>query len=189
MSLCPLYCACAVLAVSSAEADVGIGVSAKTDEATAYIPITAGRFLFEPYFRSSDRTEDNGTETQHTETYAIGVGIFRLVEPAERVTLYYGGRLARLKEEARSERNSDGAVFGKTESDGNSIVPTIGFEYHMLERLSIGAELGVDRRKVETITTSFYIGFPGSPGFPFPPARETVTTRDTKAELIVRFFF
>ena len=45
----------------------------------------------------------------------------------------------------RSERNSDCAVSGKTENEGNSVVPTIGFEYHVIERFSIGAELGVER--------------------------------------------
>jgi hypothetical protein len=189
MSLRLVYCACALLAVVAAEADVGIGVSAKSDEATAYIPITAGRFMFEPYFRSSDQAVEEESTTQHTEAHALGLGIFRVVAPAERVTFYYGGRLAHLEEELRSDLTSTGTTFRTSETEGHSIVPTIGFQYHVIERLSIGAEVGVDRREVERVITNFNIRPPSLPQIPPTVSTSKTTSTDTKAELIVRLFF
>src|SRR5688572_16774327 len=101
---------CALVATSAA-ADVGIGVSAKTDSATIYIPITVKRFMFEPYIRATDRESETvsttGTtfpvtvaSTSEVQAYAVGVGVFRLVPLADRFTLYYGGRLARIDEES-----------------------------------------------------------------------------------------
>jgi hypothetical protein len=172
-------CVFALGLVTAAEADVGLGLSAKNDNTTVYVPITAGRFMFEPYFRySDDEFEDDNAFTIDTEAHALGVGVFRLVEPNERVTFYYGGRVARLDQE-------QGAIV----TEGHSIAPVAGFQYHVIERLSIGAELGVDRSEIESVRTT--------PGFtignlpPIPPSISTTNTisTDTKAELIVRFFF
>jgi hypothetical protein len=193
MALRLIYFASAVLTAVAVEADVGIGVSAKSDEATAYIPITAGRFMFEPYFRSSDKEDQQGT-TAHTESNSLGIGIFRLVEPAERVTVYYGGRLARLEEKQWTEQR-DGDVFATTEREGHSIVPSIGFQYHVIERFSVGAELGVQRGEVqETVTQYRTIFVPGPPSDVVPGPVSNIDTSkasstETKVEFIVRFLF
>ena len=49
---------CALIA-TSANAEVGIGVSAKTDSATVYIPVTVNRFMFEPFVRATDRDTES----------------------------------------------------------------------------------------------------------------------------------
>jgi hypothetical protein len=53
---------------TSAAADVGIGVSAKTDSTTVYIPITIGRFMVEPYVRATDRESQSLATTGTTFT-------------------------------------------------------------------------------------------------------------------------
>ena len=53
---------CAIVA-TSAEADVGIGVSAKTDSASVYIPITVKRFMFEPYVRATEQKSESSSTT------------------------------------------------------------------------------------------------------------------------------
>lgn len=191
---------CAVVA-TSAHADVGIGASAKTDSATVYIPITVKRFMFEPFVRASDRESESVSTTGTTvpltsetvsdvEANAVGVGVFRLVPLAERFTLYYGGRLARIDEEAKSFATtginplplSQPSLSGTAE--GSSIAPTLGFHYSFIDRFSIGVEIGLDHTEVdaETITRS-------QSGAITQTSISEITSNDTRANVILRFFF
>jgi hypothetical protein len=189
------------LAATSANAEVGIGVSAKTDSATVYIPVTVERFMFEPFVRATDRDSESAqttgtifqttiTQTSEFEGYVVGVGIFRLVPLADRFTLYYGGRLASIDEETESW-----SVTGTTlppsqpqltsTADGHSLMPTLGFHYSIIERLSIGAEIGLEHTDVdvETINRSTTTGAITS------TSTGNVTATDTRANVILRFFF
>jgi hypothetical protein len=193
--------ACALVALPS-HADVGIGVSAKTDSATVYIPITAGRFMFEPYVRATDRETESVSTTgtvlvlatgtaSEVQANAVGLGIFRLVPLAERVTLYYGGRLARIDEKAESFAASGINVPPAFESpsqestaEGASIAPTLGFHYSIIERLSIGAEIGLEHTKVDTDSINR-----SSSGAITQTSTAEITSTDTRANIILRFFF
>jgi hypothetical protein len=191
-----VFCA---LACSSASAEVGIGVSAKTDSATIYIPIEVGAFLFEPYVRATDRESESQATTglgftslsaTQLQANAIGVGIFRLVSMAERFTLYYGGRLARLDEELKSFSGSGVNAAANladpaqvTSLEGHSIAPTLGFQYYVMERLSIGAEIAIERSEQDIVS------FNRGSVLTTQTSRSEITTNDTRAELILRFFF
>ena len=189
------------LAATSANAEVGIGVSAKTDSATVYIPVTVERFMFEPFVRATERDTESASTSgtifpttsrsgSEFEGYAVGVGIFRLVPLADRFTLYYGGRLASIDEEAKSF-----SVTGTTPppsqpqqlstADGHSLMPTLGFHYSIIERLSIGAEIGVDHTDVDTET----INRSTTTGAITSTSTGNVTATDTRANVILRFFF
>ena len=188
------------MVATAANADVGVGVSAKTDSATIYIPITVRRFMFEPYVRATEREVESlsrtGTTLSNTsasaseiQANAVGVGIFRLVPLAERFTLYYGGRLARLDEEVKSFNASALSTPSPQPStssslEGHSIMATLGFHYNVIERFSIGAEIGFDHSDVETtsITRS-------SSGAITQTSSSDLTTTDTRADVIFRFFF
>ena len=63
-------------------------------------------------------------------------------------------------------------------------LPTLGFHYNPIERLSIGAEIGLDRSDVElnTITRS-------QTGATTATSSSDIATTDTRADLILRFFF
>jgi hypothetical protein len=187
---------------TSAAADVGIGVSAKTDSTTVYIPITIGRFMVEPYVRATDRESESLATTGTTftlrtasaselEANDIGVGVFRVVPLAERMSLYYGGRLARIDQEAKSFSavgvNTVPAVGQPSETssvEGHSMIPALGFQYNVVERFSIGAEISVNRSDVEVSTVSR-----SQSGAITSTASSDVTTTDTRADVIFRFFF
>jgi hypothetical protein len=190
----------ALLVATAAEADVGLGVSAKTDNATVYIPIKVGRFMFEPYVRATDREAasvsrsgtffvTNTTTASDVEAYAVGVGIFRAVPLAERITMYYGGRLARIDEDLKSF-TATGTTAPPTlplepsqvaTAEGTSIIPTIGFHYNVLDRLSIGAEIAWEHSEVDTVNRSQT----GS----MPTSTSEITVNSTRADIILRFFF
>jgi hypothetical protein len=190
------------MVATSADADVGLGVSAKTDSATVYIPITVRRFMFEPYVRATDREAESISTTgtafpitsvsaSEIQANAIGVGVFRLVPLAERLSLYYGGRLARIDEEAKSFNassfNTPPSFSQPSQSssvEGHSIIPTLGFHYNIIERLSIGAEIGLDRSEVETSTINR-----SQSGAITSTSSSDITTNDTRAHVILRFFF
>ena len=188
------------MVATSANADVGVGVSAKTDSATIYIPITVRRFMFEPYVRATEREVESLSTTGTTlsitsasaseiQANAIGVGIFRLVPLAERFTLYYGGRLARLDEEVKSFNASALSAPSPQPStssslEGQSIMATLGFHYNVIERFSIGAEIGFDHSDVETASINR-----SQSGAITQTSSSDLTTTDTRADVIFRFFF
>jgi hypothetical protein len=105
--------------------------------------------------------------------------------------LYYGGRLARIDEEAKSF-NATGVnttpsltqPSASSSAEGHSIIPTLGFHYNIVERLSIGAEIGLDHSdvKVSTINRS-------QSGTVTSTSSSNITTTDTRADIILRFFF
>lgn len=187
---------------TTAAADVGIGASAKTDSATVYIPITVGRFMVEPYVRATERESESLATTGATLSFTtaiaseldasdIGVGVFRVVSLAERMSLYYGGRLARIDQEAKSF-SAAGVntvpAFGQpsetSSAEGHSIIPALGFQYNVVERFSIGAEIGLNRSEVEATTVSRSQG-----GAITSTASSDITTTDTRADVVFRFFF
>jgi len=189
------------LVATSANAEVGIGVSAKTDSATVYIPITVKRFMIEPYVRATERESESATSSgtifpvtstsvSDLEAYAVGVGVFRLVPLAERFTLYYGARLASIDEESKSYTVS-GTTPPPAEpqqlstAEGHSLMPTLGFHYNIVERLSIGAEIGVERADVDTETISRST----TTGLITATSTSQITATDTRANVILRFFF
>jgi hypothetical protein len=192
---------CALVLAGVADADVGIGVSAKTDNATIYVPIVVGRFTFEPYVRATDQQVDSSSSagtagpltsqsTAELDAHVAGVGIFRLIDVAERVTFYYGGRLARVDEEAISvsvSNPSSPIASPRPDSskvEGHSVAPTIGFQYRPIERLSIGAKIAVERAELDAVSIN---------SSPFASSTQTSTSdivrTDTRGNVILRFFF
>jgi hypothetical protein len=120
----------------------------------------------------------------------MGLGVFRLVPLAERFTLYYGGRLARIDEETKSFASTSLNPPAVSEpslsntAEGSSIVPTLGFHYNIIERLSIGAEIGLDHTEVDTQTIQR-----SQTGTITQSATAEITSTDTRANVILRFFF
>ena len=181
---------CALLA-ASARADVGIGVSAKSDNATIYIPITVGRFMIEPFVRATDRDDETisappSTSRSLSEVQAseIGVGVFRTVPLVDRVNMYFGARLASLDEESMTTSTSGIVVQSQTaNAEGESIGAALGFQYSIMERLTIGAEIRLERTETEA-----EINFVPAAGMTLTASSEG-TSYDTRADLVLRFFF
>ena len=190
--------ACALAVSFAAEADVGVGVSANAEDATVYVPVTLARLMLEPHFRFADSDSSEVGLRQNpeipiptntvseSETYTIGIGIFGLAKPADRVTIYYGGRLARIDghSSSRPPPAPVGTVPFKSDTDGHSIAPTVGLHYHPIERFSVGAEIGWDYSYVEPVSVSSAV-----PGFTPTRTTQKTTTKDSRADIVLRFFF
>jgi hypothetical protein len=163
-------------------ADFGIGVSVQSDDALIYLPIDFNKqFRLEPSIRYLKDEQDFGNGVNFDqESIEIGVGLFGLTGVGESIRVYYGGRLAYVRNEVdQTTQLVTGPVFGtivlatrQSDADGYRISPTLGFEYLINERLSIGAEAEYFFQDVE--------------GDDLAADRETSGT-DTR--LIVRFKF
>ena len=186
-----------LLVGATALADVGIGVSATENDSTIYVPITASRLMFEPYVRYSDHdavfnssTPTSGQVEEEFENYEVGVGIFRPLQPRDRITFYYGGRVAYGQQRYESTSvdlfsgtGSPDLFMQRTDLDGYSIIPSLGLTYSVIERLSLGVEVGW-----------YYSELDGQqfidPTFgPTSDRNQEVTQTGTRARFIVRFFF
>jgi hypothetical protein len=196
------HCILVVILAGSfvANADVGIGVSANADDATVYVPLTVGSFMLEPYARFADNDSSlvgrrsnpevpGGIPTNTVsegESYTIGMGIFHSTAPAERVSVYYGGRLAHTtgNTSSLSLLAPAGTLPAERDIDGNSITPAVGIQYHPIERFSVGVEIGWEFTEVDDVSVNA-----GPAGVPRTPTTRTVKARDTRADIVLRFFF
>ena len=184
-----------LLLAATARADVGIGASVASNDATIYVPITTSRLMIEPYIRYSDNQQTfnstlspvSGPREQQFENYDVGVGFFGVRQPKDRVTLYYGGRVAYSKQLVDTTfvdlSIPTPVLVNRTELDGYEIVPAVGLTYSVIERLSIGVEVGWFYSKLdgqEFFSSSFS-----------PPSDldQELTSNGTRAAVIVRFFF
>jgi len=189
------------MAATAAHADVGIGVSAKIDTYTVYVPVTARRFMFEPYLRATEAKSDTrstsglptfpftSTSVSDGRAYAVGIGVLRLVPLADRVTLYYGGRIEHTEQESSSSSSTGVSTLPPlpTQSstyNGNAIIPALGFHYNIVPRLSIGAEIGWRYSDVDVTSTNR-----SQSGSTTQTTQSNITTNDTRTEIVLRFFF
>ena len=169
-------------ALPALAADFGIGVSVQSDDALIYAPIDFNKqFRLEPSLRYLKDEQDFGNGLQfEQESIEVGVGLFGLTGIGESIRVYYGGRVAYVRNELdQTTQVVTSPIFGtaalvvrQSDSDGYRISPTLGFEYLINERLSIGAEAEYFFQDIESDDLG--------------PDRETSGT-DTR--LIVRFKF
>lgn len=140
-------------------ADVGVGIGAQSNEASIYLPIewTSG-YRLEPgirFSKSVSTTEEpftasrsGSTLRQESHSFEFGVGAFRLFSLSESGKVSVGVRLSWVdsKSDLKSESTSTTGPFSfyrsETSFDGYRIAPTIGLEYLLGERFSIGGEVG-----------------------------------------------
>ncbi|WNO09179.1 hypothetical protein [Teredinibacter sp. KSP-S5-2] len=131
----------AVCLSSTAFAGAGVGMSATSDDVTIYVPIDAGKhFRIEPLFRYgySETETDYNTEFVANDkiestNYELGVGLFGRASVVSNVSGYYGARLSYISRELESSSV-------KYDTSGYRIAPTLGFEYFLTEKFSVGGE-------------------------------------------------
>jgi hypothetical protein len=127
-------------------AEFGVGVSVQSDDSIIYAPIDINKkFRIEPSIRYLKNETDTGLGVDlESESLELAVGLFGLTEVSESIRIYFGGRLAYIDQE------SDQAIFSglfpgnivvsRVDADGFRISPTLGFEYLINERFSVGGE-------------------------------------------------
>ena len=185
----------ALVFAARAGAEVGLGASLNSDDATIYIPISPKRFMIEPYVRHqsaeqvvTSTTSSGAPGTADIESLTFGVGVFHSARPRDNVELYYGARLGYVEQELESVAliTSPFPIPPSTSSgdaDGYSFAPTIGFQYRWLERFSIGADFGWEYLDVESTTIN-------TPSFGSATEYRTKQeTTETHTNIIFRFFF
>jgi hypothetical protein len=137
ITLACLMCA----AVPAWAADVGVGISAKSNDSTIYVPIDFGNaWRLEPFVNYA-KTEQNygaGIGSVDSRSLRIGTGVFALQPLGESLQLYFGGRLSYLDVESAQFSTIGGSITNK--GDGYRIAPTLGFEYSFNKHVSLGGE-------------------------------------------------
>ena len=139
-------------------ADFGLGVSVQSNDAWIYAPIDiTPAFRLEPSIRYFDGESESqarslsvfrpveSTVTSDATTYELAIGAFGLAPIGESVRVYYGARVAYVDSDQQLRIVTDLGGFQDVSeeefsSDGYRISPTLGFEYHLSKRFSIGGE-------------------------------------------------
>ena len=138
-------------------ADFGIGVSARSDDGFLYVPIDVSKsFRIEPSVRYGTTelsfTEDGDVDSQETETWEVGVGLFGLKQVTEAAHIYFGARVAYVDTESTSTQPLPpfgDVIRSESKQDGYRIGPTLGFEYIFGGHFSVGGEASYTYLKVE----------------------------------------
>ena len=178
-------------------ADFGIGISVQSDDAWIYAPIDLTPGLrIEPSIRffngeseSQSQSSNFGGETTTTvsseaDTTEFALGLFAKTLLGESVRIYYGARAAYIDSESQLRIVTRFPTFEdideeESSTDGYRISPTLGFEYLINDRFSIGGE-----------AEWFYQDLDSSRSGTNPPtATAQSKTNGTDTRLIVRFRF
>jgi len=181
---------CLLAVNTSSAADFGFGASFKSNESTIYVPVHIGKhFMVEPFFRYEDRDSQNFGAEISSKDSIIGVGLFAVLKPLEKASVYLGARAAYVDQEQSIttpifgviQPNPGSSLQRKTKQDGYSIAPTLGFEYWIIEHLTIGAEVAWE-----------YVDLDGSYTSNFAPSSSTSVdskSNGTRTNIILRFYF
>jgi len=171
-------------------ADFGFGASFKSGESSIYLPVHATKnFMIEPYFRLTDDELFAASSKFSTEDTIIGVGLFGVFNSVENASVYLGVRTAYLKQEQKIEQTiitvvGSSVITTRTEQDGYSIAPTLGFEYYIINRLTIGAEVAWEYSKLDASASVDTISIP----VPLNADSE-LKSNGTRTNIILRFYF
>jgi hypothetical protein len=132
--------ACLACTAPAWAADVGVGISAKSNDSTIYVPIDFGNaWRLEPFVNYVQAKQELAAgPSVDSHTLRIGTGVFALQPLGESLQLYFGGRLSYLDVEAEQFSSITGTVTSK--GDGYRVSPTLGFEYSFNKHVSLGGE-------------------------------------------------
>lgn len=150
------------LSATAIGAEWGVGAGIKQNDSTIYLPININESLrLEPFFTYSERDSEGDLWKSSSEDYYIGIGIFGLAPVIEKTNIYYGARISYYQtKDSQQQEATNTSASSKYSSDGHGyqIAPTIGFEYHITNRFSAGAEAylayghGTYRQKTDGVT-------------------------------------
>lgn len=160
-------------------ADVGIGVSARSDDGTLFVPIDiAKKVRLEPAIRylstkSTTRSVTGSSSRDDSETLELGIGAFGLRQVSEVARIYYGVRVSYVDIENTTD-------FSKASADGFGFAPTFGVEFVFGQHFSLGGEAGYNFQDLDSDSSINWSG--------------ALTSRDqetqgTQTRLIFRYMF
>ena len=194
-----LACICVLSFPLLAAADFGIGASFQSDQAGVHVPIRiTERILLEPFIRHSNLESEVSSEdttfppgTTSIEGLDVGTGLFGSFDVAPNMSFYIGARAAYVYEKFESDSLIISSIplqglqppRQKSELDGFTIAPGLGFQYFIIDRVSLGAEVSWEYTDVSgfvnTIDTS------GNQTRLDTESRRT----GTRTDVVLRFYF
>jgi hypothetical protein len=134
-----LLALCTLAPSVATAASIGVGASARSDEATVYLPIDLNPSLrIEPFFSFEKEEDTQGPTTFEVEQRELGVGGFFRMKATDKLAPYLGGRLSYVDIEL-SYRSA--GLSGVDEQDGFRIEPTFGLEFLAIPHVALGLEL------------------------------------------------
>jgi len=144
LSFCSVYAA----------ADVGIGVSVNSQDRRVYMPIDVSEsFRIEPQFTYFEQSISVPTFDNDTEYTAFSLGLFKKQKMAENFNFFLGARIGYVQDERKTESDTS---MSTSDLSGYSIAPTIGFEYYVFDKLSIGGEVAWSYTDLDGEEERFY---------------------------------
>lgn len=159
-------------------ADVGLGISAFGEKQNIYVPVLLNpTTMLEAHFAYQNSDSESGTN----ENIELGIGFFKKTAKTEKANIYYGARLS-YEEYNSDSTNSSFTYTSSSEAKGFKISPTIGFEYLITEKLSLGAEAEFYYAKFDQDYTQTM--FPTTISY----SSETEMT-GTDTRMVIRYFF
>ncbi len=130
----------------SVSAEVGLGISFKSDQATVYMPIDLSEhFRLEPALTYTSEDEGEELSMEHVN---LGVGMFYQRTQAENLNLLIGGRVGYIETEYDTYSSSN------EQRDGYYVAPTLGFEYFIVPKFSLGGEAGISYQSTSDSSNS-----------------------------------
>jgi hypothetical protein len=117
-----------------------IGVGVTMPDVGFFVPINlSARVRVEPYVNfQSTRFEPSSTDTTWFSFTQLGLGLFSVSHPQERISLYFGPRGGLLRGSRKQSNGGGGEATSKDK--GWFIAGALGGEYSPADRLSMGAE-------------------------------------------------
>jgi len=132
----------------SVASNLGLGLSAESGDNFIYFPIVLSDSIrLEPFFGYSDDGEESisGVDESYSKnsykSKSFGAGLFKYSKLNDNVHSYFGGRIAYIETERKTEISiSLGENLIYESLDGYSISPTIGIEYRFANGFSTAVE-------------------------------------------------
>ena len=166
----------------SEELTFGLGAGVD-DGLKIYLPINIEQLLIEPTLfiasRNNETKDDVSESKDNVDVIELGVGVFKNEQTILNTHIYYGSRLGYI-EVKRKEAFLNSTSSSKQK--GYFIAPTIGIEYFLTNKFSVGLDVAFTYSRVDGKEADAF----GS----FTVTSDTKSTEyNTLTEIIVRYRF
>ena len=183
-------------------AEVGIGVSLKSNDASLYIPwqITPNVRLEGEFRQLSQDTEQSGVTTisatsqninykGDSDSTQIGAGLFWTNDLQNSITLLLGLRLNYVESKTSSSQTLSASTVANTHTDldGFEWAPTLGLEYTITDKVKVAAEVNYFRQDIDGKGRSVQTG--GFSGDITNVSDLELSASGTNTRLVLRYFF
>ncbi|MFW2372691.1 MAG: hypothetical protein ACN4GM_06175 [Gammaproteobacteria bacterium] len=119
----------------------GIGVSLKSSDSAIYFPYKLNETLiFEPYISQRSNKVTNVDSTINYTQTLIGFGLLANKSVYEKTHVYYGVRLAYIKDKNTIEANFNILSPNNGSTSGYQVEPLIGISYNVTNNIALRGE-------------------------------------------------